>query len=512
MQYKTLGGNFMKQYFRLLALVLIFCTGCGAQQASTTNLTDTASPSAIVSGAAVTPEAVTATGPAALPQNTVNPTVSTCKTHTKNGYENTIFTTKNYVYSTDGEGILQAPIAKSKTGAFSYPKKGTHYVIKPDTDNDFTVSDMYVTDSYLYLVEYDTDYTNLWRIPFRRSGTKEILRWEDREKVCKLEDIIKKDSPGIDWEDFLYAEDNKVIFSSKNDGIFAINLDSGKISKLFKDISYNIVVDEYGVPRKYDDTIFMLCKKDLYRVSVNDFSVKKICQKVTRLFYYAPEEDVSVSLFPTTVHKNRLYFLKKDGIYGYDMKSEKTEQIVSLTDIESLLSGKRNGFRKDIIETWNVYQFFALKGRIYAILNANQLTYSSRDDENYVYDEDFEDDYKTYDYKLSVVSFRASDGKDLRYETQMNTFLQEKLAKTYECCDYDGLNYWTIDTGTPLCPVGKGQWIIEFPTQLQKDGKRYKSDYYLYDVLTGNSTKIESREGQQMKEYKVRFKSYNGFC
>ena len=502
----------MKQYFRLLALVLIFCTGCGTQQASTTNLTDTASPSAIVSGAAVTPEAVTATGPAALPQNTVNPTVSTSKTHTKNGYENTIFTTKNYVYSTDGEGILQAPIVKSKTGAFSYPKKGTHYVIKPDTDNDFTVSDMYVTDSYLYLVEYDTDYTNLWRIPFRRSGTKETLRWEDREKVCKLEDIIKKDSPGIDWEDFLYAEDNKVIFSSENDGIFAINLDSGKILKLFKDISYNIVVDEYGVPRKYGDTIFMLCKKDLYRVSVNDFSVKKICQKVTRLFYYAPEEDVSVSLFPTTVHKNRLYFLKKDGIYGYDMKSEKTEQIVSLTDIESLLSGKRNGFQKDIIETWNVYQFFALKGRIYAILNANQLTYSSRDDDNYVYDEDFEDDYKTYDYKLSVVSFRASDGKNLRYETQMNTFLQEKLAKAYECCDYDGLNYWTIDTGTPLCPVGKGQWIIEFPTQLQKDGKRYKSDYYLYDVLTGNSTKIESREGQQMKEYKVRFKSYNGFC
>lgn len=502
----------MKQYFRLLALVLIFCTGCGAQQASTTNLTDTVSPSAIVSGAAVTPEAVTATGPAALPQNTVNPTVSTSKTHTKNGYENTIFTTKNYVYSTDGEGILQAPIVKSKTGAFSYPKKGTHYVIKPDTDNDFTVSDMYVTDSYLYLVEYDTDYTNLWRIPFRRSGTKETLRWEDREKVCKLEDIIKKDSPGIDWEDFLYAEDNKVIFSTENDGIFAINLDSGKILKLFKDISYSIVVDEYGVPRKYNDTIFILCKRDLYRVSVNDFSVKKVCRKVTCLFYYAPEEEVPVYLFPTTVHKNRLYFLKKDGIYGYDMKSEKTEQIVSVAAIESLLSGKRNGFQKDIIETWNVYQFFALKGRIYAILNANQLTYSSRDDENYVYDDDFDEDYKTYDYKLSVVSFRASDGKDLRYETQMNTFLQEKLAKAYECCDYDGLNYWTIDTGTPLCPVGKGQWIIEFPTQLQKDGKRYKSDYYLYDVLTGNSTKIESREGQQMKEYKVRFKSYNGFC
>ena len=502
----------MKQYFRLLALVLIFCTGCGAQQASTTNLTDTASPSAIVSGAAVTPEAVTATGPAALPQNTVNPTVSTSKTHTKNGYENTIFTTKNYVYSTDGEGILQAPIVKSKTGAFSYPKKGTHYVIKPDTDNDFTVSDMYVTDSYLYLVEYDTDYTNLWRIPFRRSGTKETLRWEDREKVCKLEDIIKKDSPGIDWEDFLYAEDNKVIFSSENDGIFAINLDSGKISKLFKDISYSIVVDEYGVPRKYNDTIFILCKRDLYRVSVNDFSVKKVCRKVTCLFYYAPEEEVPVYLFPTTVHKNRLYFLKKDGIYGYDMKSEKTEQIVSVAAIESLLSGKRNGFQKDIIETWNVYQFFALKGRIYAILNANQLTYSSRDDENYVYDDDFDEDYKTYDYKLSVVSFRASDGKDLRYETQMNTFLQEKLVKPYECTDYDRLNYWTVDTGTPLCPVGKSQWIIEFPTQLQKDGKRYKSDYYLYDVLTGNSAKIDSREGQQMKEYKVRFKSYNGFC
>lgn len=502
----------MKQYFRLLALVLIFCTGCGAQQASTTNLTDTVSPSAIVSGAAVTPEAVTATGPAALPQNTVNPTVSTSKTHTKNGYENTIFTTKNYVYSTDGEGILQAPIVKSKTGAFSYPKKGTHYVIKPDTDNDFTVSDMYVTDSYLYLVEYDTDYTNLWRIPFRRSGTKETLRWEDREKVCKLEDIIKKDSPGIDWEDFLYAEDNKVIFSTENDGIFAINLDSGKILKLFKDISYSIVVDEYGVPRKYNDTIFILCKRDLYRVSVNDFSVKKVCRKVTCLFYYAPEEEVPVYLFPTTVHKNRLYFLKKDGIYGYDMKSEKTEQIVSVAAIESLLSGKRNGFRKDIIETWNVYQFFALKGRIYAILNANQLTYSSRDDDNYFYDDDFDEDYKTYDYKLSVVSFRASDGKNLRYETQMNTFLQEKLVKPYECTDYDRLNYWTVDTGTPLCPVGKSQWIIEFPTQLQKDGKRYKSDYYLYDVLTGNSAKIDSREGQQMKEYKVRFKSYNGFC
>lgn len=502
----------MKQYFRLLALVLIFCTGCGAQQASTTNLTDTASPSAIVSGAAVTPEAVTATGPAALPQNTVNPTVSTSKTHTKNGYENTIFTTKNYVYSTDGEGILQAPIVKSKTGAFSYPKKGTHYVIKPDTDNDFTVSDMYVTDSYLYLVEYDTDYTNLWRIPFRRSGTKETLRWEDREKVCKLEDIIKKDSPGIDWEDFLYAEDDKIIFSSENNCIYAINLDSGKISRPFKDVGSYIVVDEYGVPRKYDDTIFLLCNKDLYRMSVNDFSVKKVCKKVTRLFYYAPEEEVPVSLFPTTVHKNTLYFLKKDGIYGYNMKTEKTAQIVSVTDIETLLSGKRNGFQKDIIETWNVYQFFALKGRIYAILNANQLTYSSRDDENYVYDDDFDEDYKTYDYKLSVVSFRASDGNDLRYETQMNTFLQEKLAKPYECTDYERLNYWTVDTGTPLCPVGKSQWIIEFPTQLQKDGKRYKSDYYLYDVLTGNSTKIESREGQQMKEYKVRFKSYNGFC
>ena len=116
-------------------------------------------------------------------------------------------------------------------------------------------------------------------------------------------------------------------------------------------------------------------------MSVNDFSVKKVCKKVTRLFYYAPEEEVPVSLFPTTVHKNTLYFLKKDGIYGYNMKTEKTAQIVSVTDIETLLSGKRNGFQKDIIETWNVYQFFALKGRIYAILNANQLTYSSRDDE-----------------------------------------------------------------------------------------------------------------------------------
>lgn len=40
-------------------------------------------------------------------------------------YENTIFTTKNYVYSTDGEGILQAPIVKSKTALFSYPRKNS---------------------------------------------------------------------------------------------------------------------------------------------------------------------------------------------------------------------------------------------------------------------------------------------------------------------------------------------------------------------------------------------------
>ncbi len=500
----------MKQYFCLLALALIFCTGCGTQQSSTANLTDTVSPSAIVSGSAVSPGALAATGSAVNPQNTENSFVPSDKSATKNGYENTIFTTKNYVYSTDGEGILQAPIVKSKTGAFSYPKKGNHYVIEPDTS--MTIVDMYVTASYLFLVEYNMDGTNLWRIPFRRSGKNETLRWKDRVKICNLENIDKKDSLSIDWEDFLYAEDNKVIFSSKNDGIYAINLDSGKISKLFKDISYSIVVDEYGVPRKYNDTIFILCKRDLYRVSVNDFSVKKVCRKVTCLFYYAPEEEVPVSLFPTFVHKKILYFLKKDGIYGYDMKSEKTEQIVSVAAIESLLSEKRNGFQKDIIETWNVYQFFVLKGRIYAILNANQLTYSSRDDENYVYDDDFDEDYKTYDYKLSVVSFRASDGNDLRYETQMNTFLQEKLAKTYECTDYDRLNYWTVDTGTPLCPVWKSQWIIEFPTQLQKDGKRYKSDYYLYDVLTGNSAKIDSREGQQMKEYKVRFKSYNGFC
>lgn len=500
----------MKQYFCLLALALIFCTGCGTQQSSTANLTDTVSPSAIVSGSAVSPGALAATGSAVNPQNTENSFVPSDKSATKNGYENTIFTTKNYVYSTDGEGILQAPIVKSKTGAFSYPKKGNHYVIEPDTS--MTIVDMYVTASYLFLVEYNMDGTNLWRIPFRRSGKNETLRWKDRVKICNLENIDKKDSLSIDWEDFLYAEDNKVIFSSKNDGIYAINLDSGKISKLFKDISYSIVVDEYGVPRKYNDTIFILCKRDLYRVSVNDFSVKKVCRKVTCLFYYAPEEEVPVSLFPTFVHKKILYFLKKDGIYGYDMKSEKTEQIVSVAAIESLLSEKRNGFQKDIIETWNVYQFFVLKGRIYAILNANQLTYSSRDDENYVYDDDFDEDYKTYDYKLSVVSFRAYDGNDLRYETQMNTFLQEKLAKTYECTDYDRLNYWTVDTGTPLCPVWKSQWIIEFPTQLQKDGKRYKSDYYLYDVLTGNSAKIDSREGQQMKEYKVRFKSYNGFC
>ena len=71
----------------------------------------------------------------------------------------------------------------------------------------------------------------------------------------------KKDSPGIDWEDFLYAEDNKVIFSSENDGILQSIWTPEKFLKLFKDISYNIVVDEYGVPRKYDDTIFMLCKK-----------------------------------------------------------------------------------------------------------------------------------------------------------------------------------------------------------------------------------------------------------
>jgi len=500
----------MKQYFCLLAIALIFCTGCGTQQSSTANLTDTVSPSAIVSGSAVSPEALTATGSAVNPQNTENPFVPSDKSAAKNGYENTIFTTKNYVYSTDGEGILQAPIVKSKTGAFSYPKKGNHYVIKPDTS--MTIEDMYVTASYLFLVEYNMDDTNLWRIPFRRSGKNETLRWKDRVKICNLENVDKKDSLSIDWEDFLYAEDNKVIFSSENDGIYAINLDSGKISKLFKDISYSIVVDEYGVPRKYNDTIFILCKRDLYRVSVNDFSVKKVCRKITCLFYYAPEEEVPVSLFPTTVHKNTLYFLKKDGIYGYNMKTEKTAQIVSVTAIETLLSGKRNGFQKDIIETWNVYQFFALKGRIYAILNANQLTYSSRDDENYVYEDDFDEDYKTYDYKLSVVSFRASDGNDLRYETQMNTFLQEKLVKPYECTDYDRLNYWTVDIGTPLCPVGKSQWIIEFPTQLQKDGKRYKSDYYLYDILTGNSMKIESREGQQMKEYKVRFKSYNGFC
>ena len=60
----------MKQYFCLLALALIFCTGCGVQQSSTANLTDTVSPSAIVSGSAVSPEALTATGSAVNLQNT----------------------------------------------------------------------------------------------------------------------------------------------------------------------------------------------------------------------------------------------------------------------------------------------------------------------------------------------------------------------------------------------------------------------------------------------------------
>lgn len=316
----------MKQYFQLLALTLIFCTGCGAQQPSTNALTDAVSPSAIVSGAAITPEALTAASPSVFPENTENSSASIGKNHTKNGYENTIFTTKNYVYSTDGEGILQAPIVKSKTGAFSYPKKGNHYVIKPDTS--MTIEDMYVTASYLFLVEYNMDGTNLWRIPFRRSGTKETLRWKDRVKICNLDNFDKKDSLSIDWEDFLYAEDDKIIFSSENNCIYAINLDSGKISRPFKDVGSYIVVDEYGVPRKYDDTIFLLCNKDLYRMSVNDFSVKKVCKKVTRLiFIMRRKKRIPVSLFPTTVHKNTLYFLKKDGIYGYNMKTEKQHKL-----------------------------------------------------------------------------------------------------------------------------------------------------------------------------------------
>ena len=45
-----------------------------------------------------------------------------------------------------------------------------------------------------------------------------IGRWRpSRENPMTIgelvEDIIKKDSPGIDWEDFLYAEDDKIIFS-----------------------------------------------------------------------------------------------------------------------------------------------------------------------------------------------------------------------------------------------------------------------------------------------------------
>jgi len=55
------------------------------------------------------------------------------------------------------------------------------------------------------------------------------------------------------------------------------------------------------------------------------------------------------------------------------------------------------------------------------------------------YDDDFDEDYKTYDYKLSVVSFRASDGNDLRYETQMNTFLQEKLPNLMNAPTTSGL-------------------------------------------------------------------------
>ena len=66
----------MKQYFQLLALTLIFCTGCGAQQPSTNTLTDAVSPSAIVSGAAITPEALTAASPSVFPENTENSSAS----------------------------------------------------------------------------------------------------------------------------------------------------------------------------------------------------------------------------------------------------------------------------------------------------------------------------------------------------------------------------------------------------------------------------------------------------
>lgn len=297
----------MKHYFYLILLVLILCVGCGDQQTTalpmtSPHLTDAVSPAAAALETAATDAATTG----------ANAPAPTGKSFVKNYYKNTIFATKNYLYSTDGRGILQSPIVKSKTGEFFCPKSKEHYVINSKNTTDFTISDMYVTNSYLFIVESDVEATILWRIPFCRSGSKETLHWKDRQKVYSLDETDDEGYRTVDWEDFLYADDDTVVFSTDRDGIHGIHLRTGKDIKLLKNINSSITVDEYGVPRKYNDSIYVISNSSLFRISIKDFSVKKICKKVTSLSYYAPEEDVPVHLFPTTVHKNHLYFLRKD--------------------------------------------------------------------------------------------------------------------------------------------------------------------------------------------------------
>ncbi len=300
------------------------------------------------------------------------------------------------------------------------------------------------------------EYYEIWRIPADRKGKKNLLL-EKKEKLVKVKRLYG-----------LYTKTDREIIYGADEKICRLDLKSKKVKELdtgAQQYDFEIIRDANGIPFVQDETIFYNDSMEgLYRVDLAKWKIipmGKICDGTM-----AAEGD-------------SIYF-RTEGLMKYDAGTGKKEVLIPFEELTEKLENtdaprEHAGKKKtggEMFDDYNVKNIFLQEDRLYLAVEVS-------------YEVGEEDEYDEGDFAEIMLSCRAEDGSDLRYEKSLTEYLW-KHSVPYR--DASGESLWEELTGS-FCQQMDDCIVMYFYEEDKLDEKNYDWEdlhrYVMYDLRDG---------------------------
>lgn len=427
--------------FLVFVLVITICTGCGTR--SSVDSAENASGTAVQSGGGAAQGKADALH---IPTDSI----------TYLRYFNA-----RCLYTTDGKSVIS-----------QYLLDGTD---KKTYQTGGDIGDIWVTEDWLYystVSMYSEERSGaVCRIPMTEKGERETLSTEQKEELFQVED----------WYDFLDITEEYIAYLSYDD-IYRYDLKNGKTKKISKGIRFSeesdslqqyMVKDAYLNPLVKNGVTFCYDKDSkLFRLDLKKGNYKKAAEEITKNGLATRICASGDTMYFGTARR------EKGSVVQYNMETDTSKKVLSGKDIAKLLQKEEPWDCTENDADWLVYPSFVYGDRLYVSV---ELCWEDICDDEIHHFADF------------VISCKAEDGSDLRYEKEisscMHTGIEKELTLEQPQSFYD-------ETGYVRCCMG--DYVVVTTTAYEETDE---FAWIFYNLKTGTQHKVERGDREQYYMY-----------